>query len=65
MNASQMAALTLEHEDPNTGWYNRFAKHPYYGYLGKYFSQIILILLLTAVIGNTSCWFIRKRYSVY
>lgn len=34
MNASQMAALTLEHEDPNTGWYNRFAKHPYYGYLG-------------------------------
>ena len=36
MNASQMAALTLEHEDPNTGWYNRFAKHPYYGHLGKY-----------------------------
>ncbi|GFG37561.1 hypothetical protein Cfor_09602 [Coptotermes formosanus] len=34
MNSSQMAALTLEHEDPNTGWYNRFAKHPYYGRLG-------------------------------
>jgi UDP-xylose:glucoside alpha-1,3-xylosyltransferase len=37
MNSSQMAALTPEHEDPNTGWYNRFAKHPYYGRLGKYF----------------------------
>ncbi|XP_069677720.1 glucoside xylosyltransferase 1 isoform X2 [Periplaneta americana] len=34
MNSTQMAALTPEHEDPNTGWYNRFAKHPYYGPLG-------------------------------
>lgn len=34
-NASQMAALAPEHEDPNVGWYNRFAKHPYYGKLGK------------------------------
>ncbi|KAK8722692.1 hypothetical protein OTU49_012171, partial [Cherax quadricarinatus] len=31
MNASHMAA---EHEDLATGWYNRFAKHPYYGRLG-------------------------------
>ncbi|XP_054289330.1 glucoside xylosyltransferase 1-like isoform X1 [Macrosteles quadrilineatus] len=34
MNSSQMAALAPEHEDPNTGWYNRFARHPYYGKLG-------------------------------
>jgi UDP-xylose:glucoside alpha-1,3-xylosyltransferase len=34
MNSSQMAALAPEHEDPNVGWYNRFAKHPYYGKLG-------------------------------
>nr|CAH7721528.1 unnamed protein product [Callosobruchus chinensis] len=33
-NATQMAALVPEHEDPNVGWYNRFAKHPYYGKLG-------------------------------
>ncbi|XP_060535447.1 glucoside xylosyltransferase 2 [Cylas formicarius] len=33
-NRSQMAALAPEHEDPNVGWYNRFAKHPYYGKLG-------------------------------
>lgn len=34
MNSSQMAALAPEHEDPNVAWYNRFAKHPYYGKLG-------------------------------
>ncbi|KAG8233143.1 hypothetical protein J437_LFUL010373 [Ladona fulva] len=34
MNSSQMAALTPEHEDHATGWYNRFARHPYYGPLG-------------------------------
>ncbi|XP_023246784.1 glucoside xylosyltransferase 1 [Copidosoma floridanum] len=34
MNSSQLAALSPEHEDPNTGWYNRFARHPYYGKLG-------------------------------
>lgn len=34
MNSSQMSALVPEHEDPNIGWYNRFARHPYYGKLG-------------------------------
>lgn len=33
-NSTQLAALSPEHEDPNVGWYNRFAKHPYYGPLG-------------------------------
>ncbi|XP_014667435.1 PREDICTED: glucoside xylosyltransferase 1-like isoform X2 [Priapulus caudatus] len=34
MNSSQMAALTQEQEDAGIGWYNRFARHPYYGKLG-------------------------------
>ncbi|XP_065220081.1 glucoside xylosyltransferase 1 isoform X2 [Planococcus citri] len=34
MNSSQMSALVPEHEDANIGWYNRFARHPYYGKLG-------------------------------
>ncbi|KAK2724580.1 hypothetical protein QYM36_001167 [Artemia franciscana] len=34
MNSSQMAALAPESEDFSTGWYNRFARHPYYGPLG-------------------------------
>lgn len=34
MNSSQLAALAPEHEDAN-GWYNRFARHPYYGKYGN------------------------------
>ena len=34
-NSTQLAALTPEHEDPSMGWYNRFARHPYYGAMGK------------------------------
>ncbi|UJR34034.1 hypothetical protein I4U23_021447 [Adineta vaga] len=33
-NTTQLAALTPEHEDPSMGWYNRFARHPYYGSMG-------------------------------
>ncbi len=33
-NSSQLAALTAEHEEEFQGWYNRFARHPYYGKLG-------------------------------
>lgn len=43
MNESQMAALAPEHEDPNTGWYNRFARHPFYGKLGTIFNNLILV----------------------
>lgn len=34
MNSSHMAAMTPEHEDFATGWYNRFARHPYFKPLG-------------------------------
>lgn len=34
MNSSQFAALAPEHEDPLAGWYNRFARHPFYKPLG-------------------------------
>jgi len=33
-NETQMSALTPEHENENIGWYNRFARHPFYGRLG-------------------------------
>lgn len=33
-NSSQIAGLSPEHEDRNVGWYNRFARHPFYGPLG-------------------------------
>lgn len=38
MNSTQLAALAPEQEDPNVGWYNRFARHPYYGEFGKFYS---------------------------
>lgn len=33
-NASHLAAMAPEHEEPRIGWYNRFARHPYYGKTG-------------------------------
>ncbi|XP_028285682.1 glucoside xylosyltransferase 1 isoform X1 [Parambassis ranga] len=33
-NSSQLAAMAPEHEEPRIGWYNRFARHPYYGNTG-------------------------------
>ncbi|XP_076863298.1 glucoside xylosyltransferase 1 isoform X2 [Brachyhypopomus gauderio] len=33
-NSTHMAAMAPEHEEPRIGWYNRFARHPYYGKTG-------------------------------
>ncbi|XP_063783389.1 glucoside xylosyltransferase 1 isoform X3 [Pseudophryne corroboree] len=33
-NSSQIAAMAPEHEEPRIGWYNRFARHPFYGKTG-------------------------------
>lgn len=59
-NSTQIAAMAPEHEEPRIGWYNRFARHPYYGATGinsgvmlmnmtrirrKYFKVCILGLL--------------------
>lgn len=41
MNSSQIAALCPEHEDFATGWYNRFARHPYYEPLGNYYCSLM------------------------
>ena len=35
-NDTHAAALTPEHETPWSGWYNRFARHPYYGEMGVF-----------------------------
>lgn len=55
MNSSQLAALTPEHEEPNVGWYNRFARHPYYGELGN---SVIIILNNSQLHCPESCSFI-------
>ncbi|MBN3322370.1 GXLT1 xylosyltransferase, partial [Atractosteus spatula] len=33
-NSTQIAAMASEHEEPRIGWYNRFARHPFYGKTG-------------------------------
>ncbi|CAG5957767.1 unnamed protein product [Menidia menidia] len=33
-NSTQLAGMAPEHEEPRIGWYNRFARHPYYGKTG-------------------------------
>ncbi|XP_029909021.1 glucoside xylosyltransferase 1 isoform X3 [Myripristis murdjan] len=33
-NSSHLAAMAPEHEEPRIAWYNRFARHPYYGKTG-------------------------------
>ncbi|XP_037538950.1 glucoside xylosyltransferase 1 [Nematolebias whitei] len=33
-NTKHLAAMAPEHEEPRIGWYNRFARHPYYGKTG-------------------------------
>lgn len=48
MNQFQIAAVAPEHEDYSTGWYNRFARHPYYGNLGMIAVLITIDLLSTA-----------------
>lgn len=34
-NSTQIAGVSPEHEDGSIGWYNRFARHPFYPPLGK------------------------------
>ena len=34
-NSTQLAAVSTEHDDVHIGWYNRFARHPFYGEMGK------------------------------
>ncbi|XP_077425449.1 glucoside xylosyltransferase 1 isoform X3 [Vanacampus margaritifer] len=46
-NASQLAAMALETEDLRIGWYNRFARHPYYGSAG--INSGVLLMNMTRI----------------
>lgn len=51
-NSSQLAAVTEEHEDKAIGWYNRFARHPYYGITGV--NSGVMLMNLTRL--RASAW---------
>ncbi|XP_053572701.1 glucoside xylosyltransferase 1 isoform X1 [Bombina bombina] len=50
-NATQIAAMAPEHEEPRIGWYNRFARHPYYGKTG--INSGVMLMNMTRI---------RKKY---
>lgn len=54
MNSSQLAALSPEHHDPNVGWYNRFAKHPFYPPLGVNSGVMLMNLTRMREVGWTA-----------
>ncbi|RZC42736.1 glucoside xylosyltransferase 2, partial [Asbolus verrucosus] len=63
MNSSQMAALAPEHEDPNVGWYNRFARHPYYGKLGVNSGVMLMNLTRMRVFQWSKLYLYSCRYN--
>ena len=44
--------MTPEHEDPAMGWYNRFARHPYYGAMGSFVTLQTSAAMLTSEASN-------------
>lgn len=59
-NSTQLAALAPEHEAEFMGWYNRFARHPYYGKLGL--NSGVMLMNLTRM---RQAQFIDKIYPIY
>ncbi|KAK1789745.1 hypothetical protein P4O66_015639 [Electrophorus voltai] len=49
-NSSHMAAMAPEHEEPRIGWYNRFARHPYYGKTGV--NSGVMLMNMTRIRAN-------------
>ncbi|KAK7478596.1 hypothetical protein BaRGS_00030128 [Batillaria attramentaria] len=62
-NATQLAALAPEHEEPTAGWYNRFARHPYYGPLGV--NSGVMLMNLTRMRQTTWLADIKKYHEEY
>jgi UDP-xylose:glucoside alpha-1,3-xylosyltransferase len=59
-NKTQIAALAPEHEWETMGWYNRFARHPYYGKMGL--NSGVMLMNLTRM---RSFNFIEKMLPFY
>lgn len=50
-NSSQVIAMAPDNEVRHTAWYNRFAKHPYYGELGV--NSGVILMNLTRIRAST------------
>lgn len=49
-NSTQIAAMAPEHEEPRIGWYNRFARHPYFGKTGV--NSGVMLMNMTRIRGK-------------
>ncbi|KAJ8369581.1 hypothetical protein SKAU_G00096090 [Synaphobranchus kaupii] len=49
-NSTQLAAMAPEHEIAKTGWYSRFARHPFYGAAGL--NSGVMLMNLTRIRGT-------------
>lgn len=61
-NSTQLAGVAVEGEDKATGWYNRFARHPFYGELGWY--QICIIFYFYICACLLQIWFYSQFYFI-
>ncbi|XP_071505879.1 glucoside xylosyltransferase 1-like [Diadema antillarum] len=52
-NSTQLAAMSPEYEVKNIGWYNRFARHPYYGETGMNSGAMLMNLTRMRSFGWT------------
>ncbi|XP_061180590.1 glucoside xylosyltransferase 2-like [Saccostrea echinata] len=62
-NSTQLVALAPESEDRQTGWYNRFARHPYFGELGV--NSGVMLMNLTRLRNSTWLPSIVNYYKEY
>lgn len=62
-NSTQLAGLVPEHEDRAAGWYNRFARHPYYGELGL--NSGVMLMNLTRLRASSWLNAMNNYYTEY
>ncbi|ESO85785.1 hypothetical protein LOTGIDRAFT_130505 [Lottia gigantea] len=62
-NSTQLAGFTLESEDLATGWYNRFARHPYYGVVGV--NSGVMLMNLTRLRQSQFLSSVKRYYDEY
>ncbi|EDV29488.1 uncharacterized protein TRIADDRAFT_18350, partial [Trichoplax adhaerens] len=63
LNSTQLAAVSPEGEDAPTGWYNKYARHPYYGELG--INSGIMLMNLTRMRKANWNDIVLKLYQEY
>ncbi|XP_064155750.1 glucoside xylosyltransferase 2-like isoform X1 [Anguilla rostrata] len=49
-NSTQLAGMAPDHEIPKTGWYSRYARHPFYGAAGL--NSGVMLMNLTRIRGT-------------